>query len=120
MIVTKEDIEHCKKAVQEDIYQFYKWSKWYRTRQEVLQMDHYECQRCKRMHRYSPAETVHHIYELKKYPEFALSIYVSDPKTGVTTRNLISLCNRCHNEVHNRFKAGQTTGKKFMNEERWD
>lgn len=120
MTITKEDIEHCKRAAKEDVYQFYKWSKWYKIREEVLKMDKYECQLCKRMHRYSPAETVHHTYEFKKYPQFALFTYVDDPKTGIRTRNLISLCNRCHNEIHNRFKAGKTTGKKFMNEERWD
>ncbi len=119
MTITKADIERCKAAAKTDVYQFYKWSKWLRLREEVLRMDKYECQKCKAMHRYSPAQTVHHVYEFRKYPKYGLSIYVEN-ENGVKVRNLVSLCNRCHNAEHERFKNHSNMIKKVMNEERWD
>lgn len=119
MNISKADIEHCKNAAKTDVYKFYKWNKWYRVREKVLKMDKYECQRCKKMHRYSPAQTVHHVYEFKKYPEYGLSVFVEN-ENGVKVRNLISLCNTCHNLIHNRFNTHPDYTKKVVTEERWD
>ncbi|EEK41972.1 hypothetical protein bcere0001_51360 [Bacillus cereus m1293] len=44
---------------------------------------------------------------MKEYPELAL-----------TFDNLMSLCNTCHNEVHDRLRA-QDKLPAFVNEERW-
>nr|DAU50675.1 MAG TPA: HNH endonuclease bacteriophage, HNH Endonuclease, DNA.52A [Caudoviricetes sp.] len=49
---------------------------------------------------------VHHKKELKDFPELAL-----------VNSNLITLCTRCHNEIHERFKY--QVSKKFTNVERW-
>lgn len=68
---------------------FYKSGVWLSKRSEILKRDNNECQRCKIKGKYSKAETVHHIKHLKDYPELA-----------VEDKNLISLCNSCHNEEH--------------------
>lgn len=45
--------------------------------------------------KYSKAILVHHINHLKENPELALEIYDKEGK-----RNLISLCQSCHEEEH--------------------
>ncbi len=49
---------------------------------------------------------VHHKKELKDFPELAL-----------VNSNLITLCTRCHNEIHERFKYQKS--KRFTNIERF-
>ncbi|WP_318841570.1 HNH endonuclease signature motif containing protein [Metabacillus halosaccharovorans] len=68
--------------------------------------DNNECQNCKRIGRYRAADHVHHLKEVKEYPEYAL-----------TFDNLESLCRRCHNDVHDRL--AEVNQPKFINEERW-
>lgn len=85
---------------------FYKTYKWVKKRQEALIRDNFECQECKRQGRFRPADCVHHIKELKQYPELALDI-----------NNLMSLCNRCHNLIHE--KHLKSNKPRFTNEERW-
>jgi len=70
---------------------FYKTAKWKAKRERILRRDEYLCQECKRYGKTTPATTVHHIYPLEQRPELGL---VSD--------NLISLCNDCHNAMHDR------------------
>lgn len=71
---------------------FYKSQKWKRKREIILRRDEYQCQECRRYGKVTPATTVHHIFPLEIYPELKL---VND--------NLISLCNKCHESMHNRF-----------------
>ncbi|MGX8795447.1 HNH endonuclease [Fusibacter sp. JL298sf-3] len=86
---------------------FYKSKEWRVKREEVLQRDNYECQRCKRDGRFSPADCVHHIIHLK-----------DDPMLGLEEANLESLCDSCHNLVHpEKFFEKKV---KFINEERWE
>lgn len=68
----------------------------------VLRRDGYECRECRRYGRTTQATTVHHIYPLEFYPELA---YVDE--------NLISLCNKCHEEMHNRMTNELTNKGKF-------
>lgn len=70
---------------------FYKTKRWQSKREKILKRDEYLCQECKRYGKTTPATTVHHIYPLEQRPELGL---VSD--------NLISLCNQCHDKMHNR------------------
>ena len=49
------------------------------------------CRQCKRYGRTTQANTVHHIYPVEDYPSL-----------GLTGENLISLCNRCHEHMHDR------------------
>ncbi len=73
---------------------FYHWAVWERLRAEVLRMDHYECQLCKKRGKYSKAAVVHHVKHLKDRPDLALSIWDGEQ------RQLISLCKACHEEQH--------------------
>lgn len=99
-----------------EIEKFYHSAEWIRLSQKVRKMDNYECQRCKKKGKYAAVSSVHHVNEVKKCPELALSIYYTD-KDGKKRRNLISLCETCHNEVHEKFKSRKEAG--YTNEERW-
>lgn len=103
------------------IYQFYKSDDWEELRDEVLKESHYECQLCLKSGIYKRAEMVHHINEVRKRPDLALTKQFVDAMTGETILNLIALCNPCHERVHDRAgKARETNGKqRFSNEERW-
>lgn len=98
---------------------FYKSSAWAGVngvRNQALKRDNYECQMCKaegRVHidsvkvegeRKSIQLNVHHIKEIEEFPELAL-----------TLSNLVTICLRHHNEVHERY---QSTEKKW-DDERW-
>lgn len=82
---------------------FYKSSKWRKKREAILRRDNYLCQECKRYGKTTPAQTVHHIYPLERYPELAL-----------VSANLVSLCNECHERMHDRL-----TGELTPAGERW-
>lgn len=71
---------------------FYKTSKWKAKRERILKRDDYMCRECKRYGKSVLAETVHHIIPLDQKPSLRL---VSD--------NLLSLCNKCHEKMHDRI-----------------
>lgn len=77
---------------------FYKSNDWLRCRELVLIRDKHLCQRCLDNKRITKADVVHHIKELKDYPEL-----------GLEESNLVSLCHKCHNNEHKK-------GKKQKNE----
>lgn len=90
------------------IDKFYRGKHFMRIKNEVLKEQHYECQRCKEHGRLtivkadgSKSGVVHHVKEVKKHPELALSKYYVDDK-GIKQRQLIVLCNECHEVVHER------------------
>lgn len=121
--MTKEDIDFATKCIDDkDVHRFYCSTKWQRIRDKVMRLDHYECQLCKsKYHRIRKASMVHHVHHLEDYPNLALEIY---DKEG--HRNLISLCNSCHNEVHPekqiKFKKIIEAKRKSiqnLNPERW-
>lgn len=62
---------------------------WRRKRLQILKRDGYMCQHCKRYGKAVPATTVHHIQHADEYPEMAF-----------VDKNLISLCEGCHNKQH--------------------
>ena len=70
---------------------FYKSKKWKTKRQSILRRDEYICRECKRYGKTTPATTVHHILPLEQRPDLKLN-----------SQNLISLCNECHNQMHDR------------------
>ena len=74
-----------------DDMNIYKTRKWLRTRERVLRRDEYMCRECRRYGRTTPATTVHHILPLEQRPDLKLN-----------SQNLISLCNECHNQMHDR------------------
>lgn len=69
----------------------YKGIKWKKKRKAILKRDGYKCAYCKRFGRSTPADMVHHIYPYETHKSLAYTNY-----------NLISLCNECHNKMHNR------------------
>lgn len=109
-----------RKLMKEDtMYKFYKTDDWLELREDVLEENNYECVMCRDKGIYSKAQTVHHVNEVKQNPMLALSKYFIDSK-GKQQKNLLPLCNKCHNEIHERFAGfGRTNKDKFTNEERW-
>lgn len=97
-------------------WRFYKTKQWLELKSNVMEKHHYECQECLKKGRYTRAKVVHHINELKQRPDLALNEYYIDGK-GNKKRNLIPLCQECHNIAHNRICSNEY--KKQLNEERW-
>lgn len=91
--------------LQDKEIKFYKSARWRTLRAKIIARDNNECQHCKLKGKVGPAEHVHHIKELKDYPEFALS-----------EDNLVALCKQCHNSAHEKLPNQK---KRFVNEERW-
>ena len=75
---------------------FYKSGRWKRVREATVESDLGVCRLCYNTHAHPlpPAEVVHHIVPIK------------DGGAKLDTHNLISLCNRCHGKVHDRYKNG--------------
>lgn len=86
---------------------FYNSRTWRGKRLEILSRDNYECQRCKKLGRVSKADTVHHVKELGDRPDL-----------GMTNDNLMSVCFRCHNIIHERFD-GEDVEPRINIPERW-
>jgi len=82
------------------VHLFYTSRPWRHTADEARARQHNECQACKEQGRYSPAEVVHHVKELRRYPRLALA-----------QSNLVCLCAACHWEAHH--------SRRQANEERW-
>jgi len=68
---------------------FYKSKAWQAKRKAILRRDGYMCVECRKYGRRRDATVVHHILELEEHPELALN-----------DKNLISLCDSCHNKMH--------------------
>ncbi|MBZ4221923.1 HNH endonuclease [Bacillus wiedmannii] len=83
---------------------FYKTKRWKNKRINVLKRDSYQCQECKRYGKNKEATTVHHIHPLRNRPELRL-----------TSSNLVSLCGRCHDKMHDRISDELTElGKQWI------
>ena len=95
---------------------FYKWAAWVKIRAEVLRLDNYECQICKARGRYRRGAIVHHVKHLRDRPDLALSI--RDPDTG--ERQLLTVCKRCHEELHPEGMRQTAQPSRPLTAERWD
>ena len=69
----------------------YKDKRWRSKRDTALRRDKYECRNCKRFGITTTATVVHHVWFLRDYPKWWLCLW-----------NLISLCEKCHNKMHNK------------------
>ena len=89
----------------EQIKQFYMCTAWKQVKDAALKRDHYECQRCKKKGKMTPATVVHHKRYLRDRPDLALNL-----------DNLESLCNECHYKEHHPDyrKYIDKTGKKIQ------
>lgn len=70
---------------------FYTSRRWRRKQARILRRDGFLCQESKRYGQMVEATTVHHIWPLEDYPEYALEDW-----------NLVSLCADKHNQMHDR------------------
>ena len=100
------------------VEQFYYTEDWKELRLEVLEELHYECQECLKNGDYTRADCVHHINEVRHQPSLALSKYYVDMK-GNRQRNLVPLCNQCHNIAHPEKSFKRSKNERFTNEELW-
>ena len=96
---------------------FYQTKEWKELRLEVLEENHFECAECIKKGKYTRADCVHHVNEVRVRPELALSKYYTD-QDGQQQKQLVPLCNECHNIVHDKLGKWQQKDK-FTNEERW-
>jgi 5-methylcytosine-specific restriction endonuclease McrA len=76
-------------------HNFYKSAKWKHKREIILKRDEYLCQECKRYGKTTQATTVHHIIPLTWCLIYNIALALADI-------NLISLCEKCHNKMHDR------------------
>ena len=112
-----------RQLIREDkIYLFYKTDDWLELRDDVMKDAHNECQHCLQNGIYKRAEMVHHVNEVRKRPDLALTREFTDPITHEKIINLVALCNSCHEKEHpDRF--GNYRNKRgierFTNEEKW-
>lgn len=83
----------------------YQGNRWKKVRNRVLKLDGYKCQIDKRYGIPTDAQTVHHIYPVKEYPEYQWCLW-----------NMISVSNANHNRLENR-RTGELTklGRQLMN-----
>jgi len=82
----------------------YTSKKWENKRNVILKRDGYKCVECNRRNITKPATMVHHINPVDKYPELFLD-----------NNNLISLCDECHNKMHDRkHKTLSKLGRKYQ------
>lgn len=114
----------------DELWRFYKTPEWKKLKQQVLIDNHYECRICRNrgvITRYDEGQdgsrtllsTVHHINEVRKRPDLALTRYYTDHE-GVSRENLIPICKNCHNDIHHRTFHGAWKKKAgFANDERW-
>ena len=88
-----------------DLHPFYISTEWRKSRTAAMKYYHGECQRCKNDKTPSiltPATMVHHVKSVKKYPQYALSLFVFNPKTGQKEAQLLPLCDACHAAVESK------------------
>ena len=99
-------------------HEFYTWPEWRDDsrgiRMQVLKLDRFECQVCKRVGRYRKATIVHHVKHLKNRPDLALSIWDGQE------RQLESVCKSCHEDYHPESKRQLCSTFIPLTEERWD
>ena len=82
----------------------YYGAKWKRKRKRILRLDGYVDQIAKRYGVTEEANTVHHIYPVKEYPEYQWEEW-----------NLISVSGATHNKLENRLTGELTEmGKELM------
>ena len=85
---------------------FYHSKKWKNIRAFVLQRDFYMCQICK----IPNSNTVHHIKELTP-------TNIDNASISINPDNLVTLCNRCHNLIHDKYKYNEDSKRYIFNAE---
>lgn len=101
-----------------DTSAFYNDRRWRKLAAAVRQEQHNECYYCRLHGKVTTATHVHHVKELKQYPELAYSRTYTDPD-GTVRPNLLAVCHNCHETQHPNRLAGKNQRKKLINIERW-
>ena len=81
---------------------FYKTNKWVALRNTALIRDKYMCQCCKANNKAVNATCVHHIFPITHFPDYKYDLW-----------NLMSLCDKCHDEMHNHY-TGELSKKGML------
>ena len=119
-------VQWINKLIEEDkLWKFYKSKAFKDLRAEVFEEQHHECYFHRQRGQIVKGTICHHIYEVREYPQYALSKYVVDEK-GNRHINLVCVCHRCHENIchPDRFK-NKNKNKNKMKEieerfpERW-
>lgn len=76
---------------------FYVSKRWEKRRAAILRRDKYTCQISKRYGRQVQANTVHHIFPRELFPEYEWESW-----------NLISVCAKVHDQLHDRVSGSLT------------
>ena len=90
-----------------DIAKEYKSKRWKRFRQSILRRDNFLCQESNKYGKAVEANTVHHIYPAKDYPELFYNPF-----------NLVSLSSKEHNKMHDRITDEITLKGVYWQEKR--
>lgn len=75
----------------------YKTKRWERLRETILRRDGYRCREAARYGLAVQADTVHHVWPVEDFPQFAWEPW-----------NLIALSHKAHNEMHDRVTGALT------------
>ena len=84
---------------------FYHSTRWIKKRERILRRDGYQCQYAKQYGRLEEANTVHHIFPRRQYPQYAWEDW-----------NLISVSAANHNKLENRATGELTDEGRAMME----
>ena len=115
MYTTEQIIELIKSG---NTHEFYNNWAWRKLSKQIRKEQNNECQLCKARGKFKPAHIVHHVKHLKQYPELAYSRYYYED--GVRHRQLIAVCNSCHEALHPERGISKNASKyKYTNQERW-
>lgn len=82
--------------------QFYKTNKWVALRNTALIRDKYKCQCCLANNKQVNATCVHHVFPIERFPQYSYELW-----------NLMSLCDKCHDEMHNHY-TGELSKKGML------
>lgn len=87
-----------KKMARDFSKRFYDSKAWKDLARLIREKKHFICDKCGR----PGAHQVHHIIELT--PD-----NINNPSISLNPRNLMLLCNDCHNRLHHRFEQGASS-----------
>lgn len=104
--------------VNDCVEKFYKTYNWQRLRADVMDIDKNECQWCKAKGEIVTPKIAHHINRLRNRPDLAMDIWYVDA-AGQRRRNIIAVCNDCHEAEHKRLELLHQPKREPVTPERW-